>query len=569
MKTSILDYIRIGLYIALAMILFSLYQSWVKEHATVNAQPVESADQSSVTSKSDHYLADIAGTTPKTMETTSVEKLSSTSLQETASRFVDVDSDLFHAVIDTVGGNIVQLQLKQYPEKLHSPNPFVLLNNDPATRYVAQSGLLGATGTGPDTSSGQAKYSADQTHYVLAPDQKTLSVQLHWKNASGLFVTKTLNFERDSYEIHVEYSINNQSSAPWAGNLYSQLMRTNTPPATGKGFSNFTTYFGAAVSSPEKLFQKVPFKSFVNNPVNQMTTGGWVAMIQHYFVSAWIPDSNSTSHYFTHVTQDGLYAIGSVGPGLSVAPGQSLTTHATLYSGPAITERLEHAAPGLKLTIDYGWFWFISSIIFWMMQKIYNVVGNWGWSIVLVTVLIKLIFYPLSSKSYRSMSVMKQLQPRIALLKERYGDDKQKFTQATLELYRKEKINPMSGCLPILVQIPVFIGLYWVLVESVQLRHAPFMLWIHDLSVADPYYVLPVLMGLSMFLQQRLNPPPSDPTQAKVMLFMPIVFTVMFLNFPAGLMVYWVVNNTLSFFQQWVIMRSIEKNAKTHPFAHH
>jgi YidC/Oxa1 family membrane protein insertase len=247
---------------------------------------------------------------------------------------------------------------------------------------------------------------------------------------------------------------------------------------------------------------------------------------------------------------------------LTAAPHSHIAAEAKLYAGPALADNLERAAPGLKLTVDYGWFWFISGIIFWMMQKIYDVLGNWGWSIVIVTVIIKLLFYQLSAKSYRSMSQLKRLQPRIEALKQRYGDDKQKMTQATLELYREQKVNPMSGCLPVLIQIPVFIALYWVLVESVQLRQAPFIFWIHDLSARDPYYVLPLLMGVSMFLQQRLNPPPPDPLQAKIMMFMPVLFTVMFASFPAGLMVYWVVNNTLSFLQQWLIMHRLEKETQ-------
>jgi YidC/Oxa1 family membrane protein insertase len=291
--------------------------------------------------------------------------------------------------------------------------------------------------------------------------------------------------------------------------------------------------------------------------LNQTITGGWAAMIQHYFVSAWVPSKTETSQYFSKVTNDGLYTIGMVGPKWTVPAGQTMDNASQFYAGPAIGDKLEKVAPGLQLTIDYGWFWFISVIIFWMMQKIHTVVGNWGWSIVLVTLVIKLLFYRLSAKSYRSMSVLKKLQPKINQLKERFGEDKQKFTQATLELYKKEKVNPMSGCLPILIQIPVFIALYWVLIESVQLRQAPFILWIHDLTLKDPYNVLPILMGISMFLQQRLNPPPPDPIQAKVMMAMPIVFVWMFWSFPAGLMLYWFVNNSLSFLQQWYIMHTI------------
>ena len=252
-----------------------------------------------------------------------------------------------------------------------------------------------------------------------------------------------------------------------------------------------------------------------------------------------------------------MYTIGGMGPVLTVEPGQTVTSNAKFYAGPAITDQLEKVAPHLQLTIDYGWLWMISVALFWLMQKIHSVVGNWGWSIVLVTLLIKLCFYHLSAKSYRSMSAMRRLQPKITALRERYGEDRQKLTQATLELYRTEKVNPMSGCLPVLVQIPVFIALYWVLVESIQLRHAPFILWIHDLSASDPFYILPVLMGISMFVQQRLSPAPPDPTQAKIMMLMPVVFTIMFASFPAGLMLYWFVNNSLSCLQQWYVMQTV------------
>ena len=322
---------------------------------------------------------------------------------------------------------------------------------------------------------------------------------------------------------------------------------------------NLATYFGAAIATPAKPFDKIAFKTIDEKSLNQEVKGGWAAMIQHYFITAWVPPKDAVSTYYTKKTSDGLYTIGMIGQPLVAAPGSSTSVEAKLYTGPAIADQLEKTSEGLKLTIDYGWFWFISDIIFWMMQKIYDVVGNWGWSIVLVTVVIKLMFYYLSAKSYRSMSSLKKLQPRIEALKQRFGDDKQKMTQATLELYREHKVNPMSGCLPILIQIPVFIALYWVLVESVQLRQAPFIFWIHDLSRHDPYYVLPLLMGVSMFLQQRLNPPPPDPMQAKIMMLMPIVFTFLFANFPAGLMLYWFVNNTLSFLQQWHVMHKLEK----------
>jgi len=549
-----LDYVRYTLYVTLIIISIFLYQAWEKEHPQAVIKEV-----TPISTTSENYIPNITQTN-SSAKTTPITDAASTTTLTTSQNIIHVTTDLLKVEIDMLGGNIIQVALPNYKEQQNSVTPFLLLNNQADTRYIAQSGLLSTDG--PDTTKGQALYTSKLTDYTLAENQNEIQVKLEWKNDKGLSVSKIFIFKRGSYEIDVNYHIQNQSNKAFQYNTYLQIMRKNTPPASNQGFVSFATYFGAAISSPDKRFQKISFTDMAKQNVNQSIAGGWAAMIQHYFVSAWIPDPNVISQYFSKITNDGLYTIGIISPNSNVPTGQAIDTHAKFYAGPAIADQLEKAAPSLKLTIDYGWFWFISGIIFWMMQHIYNVVGNWGWSIVLVTLVIKLMFYHLSAKSYRSMSGLKKLQPKIAALKERFGDDKQKFTQATLELYKKEKVNPMSGCLPILVQIPVFIGLYWVLIESVQLRHAPFILWIQDLSTKDPYYVLPVLMGLSMFLQQRLNPPPPDPVQAKVMMLMPVIFTVLFINFPAGLMLYWFVNNTLSFLQQWYIMRSLDKSSK-------
>ncbi|HSW93710.1 MAG TPA: membrane protein insertase YidC [Gammaproteobacteria bacterium] len=542
------DYLRIALYASLIGILLVLFQAWDKDH------PKPVASQTVQTTASTNYIPQL------TSSTQPVQPDPALVTPAVSSNTIHVKTDVVEVDINPVGGNITRVTLLRYPEQLNSTTPFTLLNDSPDTRYIAQSGLLGTAG--PDTSDGQATYTVDQTNYALTPDQNEITVNLHWSNAKGLNVTKTFTFHRNSYEIDMNYQIDNETGQLWSGNPYLQLMRKNTPPAGKQGIVNFATYFGAAISTPAKAYEKISFKQMDSNNLNQTIQGGWAAMIQHYFVSSFVPDKNTTSQYFTRVTSDGLYTVGMLGQKVDVNTGQQVTTQAKFYAGPAIASQLEKVAPGLQLTIDYGWLWFISVIIFWMMEKIHSVIGNWGWSIVLVTVFIKLMFYRLSSKSYRSMSGLKKLQPKINALKERFGDDKQKFTQATLELYKKEKVNPMSGCLPVLIQIPVFIALYWVLIESVQLRQAPWILWIHDLSTYDPYYILPILMGLSMLLQQRLNPPPPDPMQAKLMMAMPIVFTVLFAKFPAGLMLYWFVNNTLSFLQQWYIMHDIGKAEK-------
>lgn len=550
MLTTMIDYLRFALYAVLIVLLLAFYQTWEKEHPnTINLPQTKPA-------LTENYIPDI-----KTdLNATAKPIIKPTPIPTTVSNAhtIKVKTDVFSIDINTLGGNITTVKLLKYPQTLHSETPYLLLNNDPDTKYIAQSGLL--SNQGPDTSEGQALYSTEHSEYSLSPTNDHMEVNLTWQNNAGLKVIKSYLFTKNSYDIGLKYQIINTAQTPWQGNLYLQLLRKDTPPPNGQGLSNLTTFFGAAISSPEKPFQKLSFSDIAKQNLSQTITDGWAAMVQHYFVSAWIPAKAKAAQYFTKVTSDNLYSVGIVEPTLTVPANATITTTAHLYSGPAISERLQKAAPNLNLTIDYGWFWFISVIIFWMMQKIYYLVGNWGWSIVFVTVIIKILFYHLSAKSYRSMSALKKLQPKLEELKTKFGDDKQKFTQATMELYRKEKVNPMSGCLPILIQIPVFIALYWVLVEAVELRHAPFILWIHDLSAKDPYYILPILVGASMLLQQLISPPPPDPTQAKVMMLMPVIFTFLFINFPAGLMLYWFVNNTLSMLQQWYIMKTVENS---------
>lgn len=552
MLDNILDYLRIGLYLLLALVCFSLYQSWQSEHAQAQPQPLATAALPNNLPSVESQTTPSAQNVPVPVQA----KPATVSPAIPQNRLIRVTTDVLDVEVDALGGDLVQVKLLNYPESLNAKTPYVLLNHDAKTQYLAQSGLLSADG--PDNSQGKALYKPEQLQYTLEPGQNEVVVKLSWQNKTGLSVVKTLTFHRNNYEVDVAYQVNNLSGRPWSGNLYSQLLRTETPPPNGQGLSNLTTYFGAAISSPEKAFQKVSFKDMQKSNVNQAITGGWAAMVQHYFISAWIPDKADTADYFSRVTPEGLYTIGLINHAFTVPAQEKGNLQVKLYTGPALADRLEKAAPGLQLTIDYGFFWFISVAIFWLMQKIYEFIGNWGWAIVITTIIIKLLFYQLSAKSYRSMSQLKKLQPRMERLKELHGSDKQKLTQATMDLYRQEKVNPMGGCLPILVQIPVFIALYWVLVESVQLRQAPFILWIHDLTAKDPYYILPILVGLSMFLQQRLSPPPPDPTQAKVMMFMPVIFTALFINFPAGLMLYWFVNSILSVIQQWYIMRTVK-----------
>jgi len=554
MLDKIFDYARYALYVLLIFLCFTLFQTWQKEHSKSLLPITENA-----TLTNDHFVPPTPLSAPNTKpdmpsQPPPVIAVQSDDLER--DQLINVQTDVLQVKIDSKGGDLIAASLLHYPEELGQHRPVVLFNDNPQTKYIAESGLLGAIG--PDTSQSQAHYTLEKKDYVLSKDQNELTVNLSWHGPSGVAVTKFFTFTRGSYEINVGYVIHNESNDIYDGSFYTQLLRTNSPPPSASGFINLATYFGAAISSPKDPFTKISFKDMEKTNLNKPIENGWAAMVQHYFLGAWIPPKNVVENYYTRVLPGGLYAVGMVGEPIKVAPKQQATTTAKLYVGPLKTHLLEQAAPNLKLTIDYGWFWFISVIIFWLMQKIYDVIGNWGWSIVLVTIIIKAAFYQLSAKSFRSMAAMKKLQPKIEILKQRYADDKQKMTQATLELYRQEKVNPMSGCLPILIQIPVFIALYWVLVESVELRQAPFIFWIHDLSQRDPYYILPLLMGGSMFLQQRLNPPPPDPMQAKVMMFMPVIFTIMFANFPAGLMLYWFVNNSLAFLQQWYVMHKLQ-----------
>jgi YidC/Oxa1 family membrane protein insertase len=468
--------------------------------------------------------------------------------EEEKARFIHIKTDVLALLIDKQGGDIVQANLLKYPENTNDPasQPFQLLNKNSYNYYVAQSGLADANKI--------FQYASTQSNYTLQPEQSSFTVDLVCTTCGGVQVKKQFTFQRDDYLIPVKYLIENHSQAVWKGQLYTQFQQKKRVPH--RSLFYISSYIGGAISSQEKPYQKISFDK-MGQGISIATENGWVAMLQHYFISAWIPATGQIYHFYSY-KKDDIYTLGMLGRMVQLAPGQKFSEEAKLYLGPESMDRLKAAAPHLDLTVDYGILWFISMVLFWLLKHIYHIVGNWGWAIVIVTVLIKLVFYHLSAKSYRSMAAMRKLQPRLNALKERYKDDRQKLTQATMELYKSEKVNPLGGCLPILVQIPVFIALYWMLLESVELRQAPFILWIHDLSTKDPYYILPILMGITMFLQQRLNPPPPDPTQAKVMQFLPIFFTALFLNFPAGLVLYWVVNNTLSILQQWFIMRRME-----------
>jgi YidC/Oxa1 family membrane protein insertase len=474
---------------------------------------------------------------------------------------IQVKTDVLNLDIDPVGGDVVQLRLPLYPRRQDHPDvPFQLFDNGGERTFLAQSGLTGANG--PDArATGRPVYVSAQKSYQLADGQNDLVVDLKFSDA-GVNYIKRFTLKRGLYDLTVTYLIDNQSSQPWNGNLFAQLKRDDSSDPSSSTATGTATYLGAAMWTASEPYKKVSMKDIDKGQVKETVQGGWVAWLQHYFVTAWIPSHADSNTVTTRKDSQGNYIIGFTGPSLTAAPGAKVETNATLYAGPKSQAVLKELSPGLELTVDYGILWFIAQPIFWLLQHIHALVGNWGWSIIFLTMLIKGLFFPLSAASYRSMARMRAVAPKLAILKEQHGDDRQKLSQSMMELYKKEKINPLGGCLPILVQMPVFLSLYWVLLESVEMRQAPWLLWITDLSIKDPFFILPIIMGATMFIQQRLNPTPPDPMQAKVMKLMPIIFTFFFLWFPAGLVLYWVVNNTLSITQQWYITRGIEAKAK-------
>ncbi|PAA24478.1 MULTISPECIES: membrane protein insertase YidC [Pseudomonas] len=474
---------------------------------------------------------------------------------------IHVKTDVLDIAIDPQGGDIAQLRLPLYPRRQDHPDvPFQLFDNGNERTYLAQSGLTGVDG--PDARpSGRPVFSTEKKTYELAPGQDQLVVDLKFSE-NGINYIKRFTLKRGLYDVQVSYLIDNESGKPWNGNLFAQLKRDASSDPSSSTATGTATYLGAALWTSAEPYKKVSMKDIDKAQLKETVQGGWVAWLQHYFVTAWIPQKGDNNVVQTRKDNQGNYIIGFTGPTLTVDPGKTAETSATLYAGPKSQGVLKELSPGLELTVDYGILWFIAQPIFWLLQHIHSLVGNWGWSIIFLTMLIKGIFFPLSAASYKSMARMRAVAPKLAALKEQFGDDRQKMSQAMMELYKKEKINPLGGCLPILVQMPVFLSLYWVLLESVEMRQAPFMLWITDLSIKDPFFILPIIMGATMFIQQRLNPTPPDPMQAKVMKLMPIIFTFFFLWFPAGLVLYWVVNNCLSIAQQWYITRKVEAATK-------
>jgi YidC/Oxa1 family membrane protein insertase len=475
---------------------------------------------------------------------------------------IEIFTDLLNVKINTAGGSVSYAGLTQYPDQLDTPDiPVVLMQDNQQQRYLAESGLTGSeTANLPNH---HTLYSAQKLRYELG-DENVVEVPLSYTSPEGVVYTKVYIFKRDSYEIDVFYKVENNSSSPWKGYFYAHLLRTEPDDGGSGGLltGRMPSFTGGAYYTTEEHYNKVKFSAMYKDSTDLPleTAAGWVAMLQHYFVGTWLPEPDGIYRFYDKVNKQAAkpeYTLGFLDQtATTIAPGASAELGSRLFIGPKERIRLDaQDVDRLALTVDFGWLTVIAEPLFWVMRKINSVVGNWGWTIILITILIKAMFLPLSAASYKSMAKMKKLSPRLKTLKERYGDDKQAFQQEMMKLYKTEKVNPAGGCLPILVQIPVFIALYWVLLESVELRQAPWAFWIQDLSSRDPYYILPLLMGGSMLVQQLLNPAPMDPMQQKIMMALPVVFTVFFLSFPAGLVLYWVVNNTLSIAQQWIISR--------------
>ena len=553
-----IEQIRTALIIALCVVSFLIWDAWQRDYGP-QPHPSPSADQPAPDAAPSDATAPSVDVPqiPQSAQAAATATAGQSPVDHTGDsaggRKIRVTTDVFDIEIDTLGGTIGRVGLRSYPVSNDRPDePFLLLDDtDPKGYFIAQSGL-----TGPRSAPNHhAQFEADADTYELAYGMDVIEVPLRWRSEDGVEVTRTYRFSRDRYVVDVSIDVINRSQEPWQGALYGQLQR-GEPESTGGLFRTYT-YTGGILSGPEKPYEKVDFSDMASQDVDRQVTGGWVAMIQHYFAAAWVPGAEVTNHYYSKSLPDGRFAIGVVSPNRTVSPGGSSRYSFSLYVGPKIQERMQDVAPHLERTVDYGWLWLIAEPLFWLLSWIHGFVGNWGWAIIILTVMIKLAFFQLSATSYKSMARMRKLQPRITALRERYSADKQRMNQAMMELYREEKINPLGGCLPILVQIPVFIALYWVLLESVELRQASFIGWLDDLSLHDPYFVLPVAMGITMLVQQRLNPTPPDPMQAKIMMALPFVFTFFFLFFPSGLVLYWFVNNMLSIIQQWVITKKI------------
>ncbi len=475
-------------------------------------------------------------------------------------RLIEVKTDVLHVAIDTEGGSIVESQLLKYSESIKDKTPIQLFSSEKGKLFHFQTGL--GSKTHKNNAMHQELFKSAKNNYELSGD--SLSVPLTWA-ADGVTVTKTFTFYKGRYNFDVKQSVSNNSDKIWEGYQYAQLKQDEVKIT--RSLTTFNTFAGAVYSIPETKYKKISFDKVANKEIDfKNVVGGWVGFMRQYFMGAIIPPQDNKDTFFSHRLDDGTYAVGMAGMTKVVPVGTSATFEITGFVGPKIKDELAKVAPNLDKATDYGWFFFISEFLFNVLDWVHSVVKNWGWAIVIVTISIKVLLFPLAAKSFKSMAKMRKFQPEMERIRENYGGDRQLMGQKMMALYKKEGINPASGCLPILVQIPIFLAFYYMLMESVELRQAPWIFWIKDLSLRDPYYVLPVLNTGLMFLQQRLNPPPSDPIQRRVMTFLPVVFGLLFMVFPAGLVLYWAVSNSFSIIQQYVITKRY--GGLAHPLSH-
>ncbi len=565
-----MDNIRFILILALAMIGYMMWESWQIDYVypkpDINTIELPTVDNKEELPINGNTQANNIAVTDSSVPLAQVE----------SGKLIKVETDVFSLEIDTEGGTLRNLDLVKYPlEKENTVvtkllnmigvtpdetnlTPIRLFDSSVEKLFLAQSGLIAGAGSARVPDHHQV-FKAEKNNYKLATGEQSLVVPLTWTNGQGLTVTKTLTFTRSSYNIQLSQTLNNNSDKPWTGRQYSQFQKR--PYEEEKKNTFIRTYTGGVFYTEEDKYQKIKFEDMAEENLKVSSQGGWSGFIQHYFGALWVPPAGQENNFYSKELKDWRYVIGSYSPEITVAAGTQAELKAQLFVGPKIQPMMEKISPGLELTVDYGWLTFFGKYIYAGLNWFNGHIHNWGVSILCVTFCIKLLFFPLSQASYRSMARMRKIQPKLKELKEQYADDRQRFNTEMMKMYKKEKVNPLGGCLPIMVQIPVFISLYWVLIETVELRQAPFLGWIEDLSAQDPFFILPILYGITMKIQQSLNPPPIDPVQARVMQMFPIMFTFFFLFFPSGLVLYWICNNTLSIIQQWIITKRIAAEA--------
>jgi YidC/Oxa1 family membrane protein insertase len=544
------DNLRVFLWVALATLVWLTIEAWQRDYP---ATPAPQAAAPAPTVQAPAPLPALPGVpaAAPAAATAAAAVPGATAPAPAAAGAVRVRTDVLDVEISLAGGDLQVAKLPTYPVNKDRPDqPVQLLANDPDRYFVFQTGLRSATAGAPEPNH-LATFRAEAQEYTLADGADELLVPLTWDSGNGVTVTKTYRFRRGRYDVGLDQAVRNESAEPWAAASYLQIDRLHRPPDQSM-FDVDTYSFTGPVAYDGNKYIKLDTEDLAEAPFTQSLAGGWVAAIQHHFLAAAVPTAGETWNYDGRFT-DGRFLLSAIGPVKSVAPGTEDRFSSQLFVGPKLQSQLEEIAPGLELTVDYGKLTLLAKPLFWLLKQVYELVGNWGWTIIIVTLLIKAAFYKLAETSGRSMARMRKLQPRMQALQERYKDDRPALSQAMMDLYKKEKVNPAAGCLPMLVQIPFFIAFYWTLLESVEMRQAPFMLWITDLSVRDPFFVLPILMGVAMFFQQKMNPAPPDPVQAKIMNIMPVIFTGMFAFFPAGLVLYWLTNSLVSMLQQWRI----------------